>query len=903
LVNNSYLLGLFGSGVDTTSTYGGLTSASTARKTQPTAPWAIGVKVPEPDALVRAALGGRRLVDESASKLDLPGASADYRKLFALYQGLSSLTALANRADTKGIPASEVRQIQDRFTGGLAEVSDYLRTSEFKGVRMVQGVSSTTAKTTAAVARDATRIVTKPIHDGSLSSSVAALEGPVAFNITIGTIVGDKSVSIDLADMGSQPRTLDNVITHINGKLAEAGVATRMGREQVNGEPRTIKVGEKTVTLPTRADQWALVLQGTSVETVSFTAAQTSDAVYVVQTSGSDGGSQLLKFQSDGGDAPEPLQPTAQTGWVPGRASQTALPKGVAAVRASAVAADGSLWMVADLERAAGEQPIKGQSDVALMKFDPSGRLVASRMIGAADQASGYAIAISADGKVAVAGSVTGALIPGARLTDTEASDSFVSVFDGSGEELWTQRRGAKAADEATAVSFGADGKVYVAGRSKSAMPGASGLGGWDGYLQGFTATQTHSLAPVTALASSITQFGTAGDDSVKAMTTDGTSIYTAGIESGRVVVRHYTPGDNGSPSLAAVRDLGPAGGDLTGIAVSDGRIVLTGTTRNPALDIATVNTAHSGGSDVFVAVLEGDLGASANDRLTYFGGTGDDTASDVKVHDGKVWITGQANRPTGAKDEDPKRAYLSRLDPLTGAIEWTREWTGTDQQASSMTLAVASGGASVLDRLGLPQGLVSTEDSKALTTATALRPGDRFYVSMADGSRARAVTIDAKDTLQTLARKIEQAAFGQLKVTVSTDILKLGDGAGLSGGRLQRLSITPRDGRDGAILTSGEPGRDALGGLGLSAGIIAHKSAAGEVKTFALALPSSLSLSGSDNIKATVETLRAAMTAVRSAYRALAPGANKPVVTGEAPAYLTAQLANYQAALARLGG
>ena len=70
------------------------------------------------------------------------------------------------------------------------------------------------------------------------------------------------------------------------------------------------------------------------------------------------------------------------------------LPAGVQTVRASAVAADGSLWMVADVEPAPGEQPIKGERDVALMKYDPSGRLVATRMLGAADEASGYAIAI-----------------------------------------------------------------------------------------------------------------------------------------------------------------------------------------------------------------------------------------------------------------------------------------------------------------------------------------------------------------------------------------------------------------------------------------------------------------------------------------------------------------------------
>lgn len=903
MINNSYLLGLFGGSAGASAGFGGVSTGVSPRKTQPTPPWGVGVEVPEADAVVRAALSGRRLINEDAGRLDLPGASSDYRKLFALYQGLSSLTALANRADERGVGASEATLIRQRFTSGLSEVSDYLRTAGFSDVRMVQGVSSSSAKTTAAVPRDSARIVTRPVHDGSLTSPVASFAGAVAFDITIGALAGDTTVSIDLADMGSQTRTLDNVIAHINGKLTDAGVATRLGREKVNGEPRTIKIGEKTITLPAQSDQWALVLQGTSIETVRFAAPQTSDAVYVVQAAGLDGGNELLKFQSDGGDAPEPLQPVGQTGWVEGRASQTALPKGVETVRASAVGADGSLWMVADIEPGPGFQPLKGERDVALMKFDPAGRLVATRMLGASDRAEGFAIAIAADGRVAVAGSVTGGLEPGARVVDAEVSDSFVTVFDSAGEELWTQRRGARAADEATAVSFGADGRVYVAGRAKSAMPGAAGLGGWDGYLQGFSATQVHSLAPFSAAAVSISQFGAAGDDSVGAMTVEGSSLYTAGVESGRIVVRHYTPGPGGAPGLAAVRDLGPASGDVTGIAVSDGRVVLTGTTRNPALDIATVNTPHSGGADAFVAVLEADLAPAGADRLSYFGGAGDDSVADMKVHGGKVWITGLADRPAGAADDDPRRGYLSRLDPLTGAVEWTRTWPGAEQQASPLSLAVSSGGASVLDRLGLPQGLVATGDSRALSAATAIRPGDRFYVSLPDGSRRRAVTLDAADTLQTLARKIEQAAFGQLRVTVATDPLKAGEFEALSSGRLQRLSIAPRDGREGAILTSGEPGRDALAALGLSPGIVSPKPGSDDLKIFALALPPSLSLSDSEAIKASVEVLRNAMKAVRDAYRALAPGASRPAVTGEAPAYLTAQIANYQAALARLGG
>lgn len=899
MINNSYLLGLFGTSVDTSSTSG----TTTTRKTQPTAPWASDVKPTEANAIVRAALSGRRLINESAARLDVAGASSDYRKLFALYQGLSSLTAMANRADERGVATSEAALIKKRFDAGLLEVSGYLQTAGFSDLRMVQGVSTSTAKTTAGVAKDGTRIVTGPVHEGSLTSPVAGFAGEVKFDITISTIGGDKVVSIDLADMGDETRTLDNVVAHINGKLEAAEVATRFGRENITGAPRTIKAGTKTITLPARADQWALVVQGTNVESVRLSAPQTSDAVYVVQASGATGGSELLKFQSDAGTAPEPPEAVGQTGWVAGRVAQTALPSGVETVRASAVAADGSLWMVVDVEPATGEQPVKGQRDVALMKFDPSGRLVATRMLGAADTASGYALAIADDGRVAVAGSVTGALEPGVRVVDGELSDSFVTVFDGTGNELWTQRRGARAADEATAVSFGADGNVYVAGRSRSGMPGAVGLGGWDGYLQGFTVTQAHSLAPMIASPVSISQFGTAGDDSVRAMTVDGTSIYTAGVESGRVVLRHYTPNVDGAPSLAGVRDLGAASGDVTGIAVSGGRVILTGMTQNTALDVGTVTTAHSGGTDAYVAVLSTDLTASAADRLTYLGGAGDDSVTDMKVHDGKVWITGIADRPSGAAEEDPRQGYLTRLDPLSGAVEWTRTWAGAGQQAAPLTLAVASDGASVLDRLGLPQGLVATEDSKLLTTVTALRPGDRFYVSPADGSRGRAVTIDAKDTLQTLARKIEQAGFGQLAVTVTTDSLKLGGSVGPTGGLLQRLSITTKNGRVGAVLSRGEPGRDALAGLGLSPGIVAPRSGTGDIKTFAMALPQTLSISGTEQIKSTIAALNSAMSVVRSAYRGLAPASTKPVITGEAPAYLTAQIANYQAALARLGG
>lgn len=69
---------------------------------------------------------------------------------------------------------------------------------------------------------------------------------------------------------------------------------------------------------------------------------------------------------------------------------------------------------------------------------------------------------------------------------DATKPDSFVAVFNNAGEEMWSQRMGARDSDEATGVSFGADGSLYVLGRTKGAMPGQTSSGNWDSYLRAF---------------------------------------------------------------------------------------------------------------------------------------------------------------------------------------------------------------------------------------------------------------------------------------------------------------------------------------------------------------------------------------------------------------------------------
>jgi len=907
-INNSYLLGLYG--VDAGSIFpSGTGASSVSSKSQPTAPWSGSVadKQPTQSELLRKAMsGGTRFIDERANKLDLKTKnSSEYKTLFSLHTGLQLLESLALRSMEKGVSKTEAAQLQKRFEAGLKEVSNYLATAgaDVDTVQLVNGVSSTRSQTSTLVPRDNHVYQTGALHKGSLSEPVEAFQGEVQFNVTIRTFNGTQSIAIDLNEMGSTPRTMDAVIQHINTQMQDAGVTTRFSRQDIPGEPRTMTVGDRTITLPASGDSWGLRVTGSSLETVGFQAVTTSPSVSVIQGNGVNGGTQALKFDPASSGAAG----IGESHWVDGRTNQSTLPDGISAVRASAATSDGGMWIVADMKADVGGHSVRGQSDVVLMKLDSAGQVVISRGLGAASNAAGYAISVSDDGRVAVAGSVTGGLIPGQSVANAGLSDSFVSVFDANGVEQWTHSRGAKAADEATAVSFGADGNIYVSGRAQSAMPGTTATGGWDSYVQAFGETQSHATAPITPVSLGTTQFGTVGDDSVQAMTVDGDNLYTAGIENGSFVVRQFRIGQDGAPELLATRNLGAShSGEIAGIAVSSGRLVVSGATRNAGLNIDTVNRAHAGGTDVFVASLSMDLQASGTDRLTYYGTEGDDTAADVKVVDGEVWVTGTWDRERTAKDTDPSIAYLARIDATTGAVDWNRTWTGDKQQASPMALTVNTNGSSVLDKLGLPSGELVQDVSQKLVDSTGLRVGDRFYVTNPNTNRKTAVTIDARDTLQSLATKIETASGRNLKVTVSTNRgdapATEGDSRVLQGGS-QYLSITNADGRQGALISPGETGRDALAGLGLSAGYVGKGD--DKRKTIGLELPPSLNLFDADSSIQARDFVQSALRSVREAYRAMSPtmlnASNKPV--GAPSAYMQSQIANYQAALARLSG
>lgn len=946
----------------TASTAAGSTVSGGAAKTQyaPTPPWSTTSGAARSNALVKAALAGHRFVDEGAAQLDLKGASSDYKKLFAVYQGLNTLYGLGERMQATGVSATEKTRLQAIFNRGLDEVSSYTDTAKLEQMRLTRGETMISDRTTVGTPRAKYSYTTGTVYTGVQADAVPAFQGAVAFTISVKRGTVTHTVGIDLADMGGATRTMGAVTSYINSKLEAEGLRTRFSVERTASPPRTVTTGGTTVTVPSTTSDFAFKITGDSTETATFSAAVTKPAVYVTTYAGNPDPDKNVKTE-DGVFETSLVKLDGNTVGASGsRVFSETLEGTINAVRTSKVGPDGSLYILADVATSIDGQTVKGAKDVALLKYDSAGQLVYARSLGAAENAEGLAMSVNTDGRAAIAGKVVGALagVTNGPINSGPAStltDSFVTVFDAKGDEEWTARRGALKDDEATAVAFGAGGIVYVAGRAKSVLPssGATALGDYDSYLAAFAPD-----AKGVPKALFTTQFGTVGADTVSGIVVNGGAVTLAGVENGRGVLRSFavTPtttqtvrtDDNGLTTITvtnttngastststnygahnggsnpvvttttnhtsaasftagATRDLGDLkGGSILGIGLDGGDLWVGGSTRNAALTAGAATRAYSGGLDAFAARISTDLSSTSRDVLTYFGGTGNDTINGVAVSGGKVWVAGQASADLpGSAAIGAKDGFLAQLDVVAGTAVVHR-LTGKDGIATATSIAVDASGSSALDKLGLPKGALLYADSTKVAAATSARAGDSFQIRTAEGGRLATVTLEAGDTLETLATKVRRAAGSKAKVEVVSD------------GDFRRLKITPATKGSTVEVLPGKGGLDFIGSIGLTPGVIRNTiiddngksvSADGGGPVFGLGLPAELDVSTDKAIKNALVVLGKSLGKVRDAYRQLEAAA-RPETTesksasGPVPAYLTNQVANYQAALDRLTG
>ena len=912
------------------------TSGGKTKAVVPSAPWLSTTT--EPSTLVKAALGGRKFVDESANETTLKGASGDYKKLFATYQALNTLSALAARSSEKGVTDSELKRLQAVITKGLAEVTSYTQNVTLEQGRLTAGTVMTSDRSTVGVPKNVYGYVSDTIYSGQSDDVVPKFQGNVSFDMAVKRFGVTTNLTMDLADMGATPRTMSNVVTFMNTKLKAEGFETSFAVDRKIGETRTVQVNGQAVKLPATGDDFALRIKGDSSEQLTFSASTSSPAVYITTAAGDPDPDDdtktkdavientLTKYSAAGGGQPG------------GKVFSETLQGTISSVRKTIAGADGSIYMLADVTKDVSSQVIKGEQDVALLKYDSAGHLLYARSLGATDSASGLSLAVSTDGSVAVAGSITGRLqgaVNGPINSDaaTGLTDSFVTRYDAKGDEAWTVRRGGLLEDEATALAFGSDGVLYVGGRSKSDLPGTTGTAGGGGYDSYLTAFATDVNGTPRALFTN--KFGGAENDSVTDIVVNGSQVIVGGKESGNAVLRSFTVAptvvtenatnvdSNGivtttpvnytktaTLTAGAVRDLGSLkGGDLAGLKIDGGQLYVGGYTSNGALGIQNTTTAASGGSDGFVGRVALDLSDTSADTLAYYGGTGDDTVTGMAVANGSVWLVGSAGKDLeGQATVGEKDGYVAQIDVATGGVSWSQRLTGKDGFATPTSISVDKAGASSLDLFGLPKGTMDFTQSERVVSATAARAGDTFQIRTRERGPLTTITIGAKDTLETLADKIKRASGFRAKVEQSSD------------GNTRKLKISPAYNTSTVEILAGKGGTDVLQALGLASGVVRGTktengktvSADGGGPVFGLQLPPEVDLMSETGRKNAASVLTRSMSAVRTAYREIADialglnsstGATSGKTGGTVPTYLKNQISNYQAALNRLTG
>jgi len=865
------------------------------------------------------------------------GTAADAKRLFALYQAVDMLATLAKHAATDKTVAGQLNALDTRFQTGLGEIRSFLDGQSFDNLTVLAGVKTSYTTTTTAIPLTKTSYTGGTVVKGDVAQAVSGLAGDETFTITVKRGGDTITVPIDLANVAGT-LSLDNIASYINGQLQAYDVNSRFHRTAIGQED---SAGNKS---------FGLMIAYASGETIAFAADAAKPAVYVAGNTGADGNAsgRLVKL-ADGPTSAEPvfsaaLAPNSQTVEIetPGAATNEEpktitkeVPGGTLTVRASAMDADGNIYVAGDTTGDMQGAVNQGARDAVLAKYDSAGNLLWTRVLGSSETAKGYAVAVDASGAVYVAGSVTD------KLTATAiggGTDGFVAKYSSDGKALFTTQIAPVANDEIRAITVAADGAVYVAGQVGGIIgAGETNQGGTDVFLRKLDSTGKIVFSR---------QFGSPGTDAPsRIVVADDGNLIVSSIEDGQAMVRKLDASGAGSVPIWEVALGALEGGTLGGLAVKNGKVYVSGATGNADLTAggtAAIVNPFGGESDAFVFAIS-DGGASATaDFVSYIGTADAERAGGIAVTDGALYVTGgtygtfpeQSQSTSGAVN-----GFVAKLD-TAGVLAWTYQYGGLRGQSAGVAITVDAQGSSVLDALGLPKGTISTYQPNDLLSQSSVREGDYFTLKLttARGTKEKRITVEAGETMRSLANKIRAVLGlnGEVKVSFSTN----GQTLKVTAGKDTQIEFVP-----------GKDSFDALAGLGIATRVLINRSADkqpaetssaklrdnkyvkaeeaaavsaaasdGKTKTFlekkviSLGLVGRLDLSTKANAADVASQLESMLASIRTAFRKLTDDPTLAMLTsgsgpkfsstgdGTVPAHIMSQLSGYRAALSRLG-
>lgn len=867
-----------------------------------TPPWKETTKAASASSQLISILASKTLVDKTSSSIAvLPD---DLKTSFTAYKALEKLRILAEAATVKTATTAQRAQYEKAFAKGLTDLQGYLTTAPSDKVNLAFGKPTSTAQssTLAATAAYETK------GDGLVklrSDAIPNLTGQEQFSVKISRGNQNETFTVDLAQ-GTQPPTIDSVISQLNSAISATPMLKADGTPMTDADGNAVSRWGARFKPVYAGGKWGMELNTPDgVEQVSLdqvgaknslvvatgqTALDAPTATQVFRLNEPDGANTRVTMgtiaaldrdaTAQNTLAGKTTTVTSTTVDMDGKikTSTTKTSNVYASTDAASIVTDaqGNSYVVGTTKGDLGANKSDGDNNLFLTKMDGAGNVVWQRSLGASGSSSGAAVSLGADGSIVVAGTVTGSFN---GITSADG-DMVVAKYAANGDEKFSTVVISGGTDAAKAVTVGADGSVYVGGRT------ASGNG--DAFVA--------RIDPNGKLAERRTIAG-AGYDSINALAMDQDGNLLAVVsQDGNASVRKMSASAL-STDLGSI-DLGTA--DVRAIAVAaDGTIAVGGATNN-ALTGSQVN-AKSADRDGFVARIDAGLNGAS---VTYLGSAGDDQVDSITFMGNDLYAGGRTTGDLAAPRRGPTDGFVARIDGATGAIESTSQFGQALLRTEPVRVSADTGGANAISALGFGRGTINPAVSEKVTTQTTLRAGDFFSVK-ADNGAVRKVTIEAGDTLKTIATRM-QGMLGASKATVTATVV---DG-------VQKLSITMKPGHELELIPGGTD-TDALAKLGIEPQRIATQatlsSSASKVRpggNFGMDLTDALSLTTLDNAKVAMKKIEEAISMTQTAYRSLywddgkaqmVDGVKNTATGSQSTARESAQLANYQAALTRL--
>ncbi len=780
------------------------------------------------------------------------------KELFLLYNAVNKLKSLAETASTRSMNDTEKAKFTARLEKGIEEIEAQVKANPMTNAILMAGkkyVSHVSA--TLGQAKPKT-FYTNALVNGDANTVPDQFTGDLVFDIKAASVAGDKTITIDLTQMGGQSRTVANVASFINTQLAAAGIESRFSANEVI-KPSTIKgvEGQK---------QQRFEITIADLETISFIppAGQTETAYMVSGAATKDKISTGLLTRIDASDTNSTEQVFQ---------SELSAVKANANIRALRTDEDGNTYVLSDVGGTFAGLNNKTASDVALQKYDSNGRLVYTRALGAASKGQGFSIAVGNDGQVAIAGALDGNL--NSDTVTNYGKDGFVAVFDIDGKDVFSAQTKSTGDDSAQSIAFDNSGNLLVLGQAQNGLAGTTAIGGQDLFIQSYSAEGSLNFTK---------SLGSSGTDKAVSLSVLGCSAFIAwnNETSGYISQINTNTGDVSAADID-VANFGKQRIDAFGINGNGEAIIAASSTTSGMAD-KVFGISFTSGLQTFSQDLAGQ------------------PIKAMSVNGNDIAIITEGSVNTSAANPVAVQAKLIAMSATDGSTKFSKEFLG--EADKPLNVAISTNQSKTLQALGLPKGKLAFDTANELTDLTGLRAGDYFFVST-NGGTQRKVTIAENETMQSLGDKLSK--YLSSSATVST--------LSKNGGKY--FSITPKNGAK-IELSAGLGTANALKQLGLDEGVAIANPPANSTKTaptiIALDLPQNIDLSSKETAKSLASALDSVLGRIRIGYRA---SSNDPTMvelrkttsqkkTTQNSAAISAynsQTAAMQEALARLGG